>query len=48
MNRRIDDGILERHEGNAALMTSYFGNSGVQQLLRSHIIDTLYSMLHAS
>ena len=48
MSRRIDDGILERHEGNEALMASYFGNSGVQELLRSYIIDTLYTMLRAS
>lgn len=48
MNRRIDDGILERHEGNQALMASYFGNTGVQELLRSYIIDTLYTMLRAS
>lgn len=48
MGRRIDDGIVERHEANATIVQSYFQNEGFKEILDKYIVETLYNALRAS
>lgn len=48
MGRRIDDGIVERHEANAMIVKSYFENEGFKEILDKYIVETLYNALRAS
>ena len=48
MRPRIDDGVIDSHEANGALLNMYFGNDGAQELFRNYIIETLYNALRAS
>ena len=45
MGRRIDDGIVERHEANASIVKSYFENEGFKEILDRYIVETLYQSL---
>jgi type I restriction enzyme R subunit len=48
MRPRIDDGVIDSHESNGALLNMYFGNDGAQEIFRNYIIETLYNALRAS
>ena len=47
MRPRIDDGVIDSHESNGALLNMSFGNDGAQELFRNYIIETLYNELRA-